>query len=253
MRISENKKELFRGTNSMTPIYSQSRSGGGLPKDLKNTFYVGSGCKMDLYSFFIYSHTFSDVELEEMFSYFKKEYELTDLNMHNKKITNVANPVNNNDAVNKTTVDNLLKDCWVLSSITDSIIEHDVRDFYEAGSFHNIEFLSKDVEVKNGMLVEVHSHLGINHTAFDDIGDIFKNAFILDGEVLSSFDVIGQAAGGNNKAESSYGTCITPVLITKTGTLTIKIQIKTTNREARLFLGKQCGMYIKIFKKILIL
>ena len=34
MRISEHKKELFRGTNSMTPIYSQSRSGGGLPKDL---------------------------------------------------------------------------------------------------------------------------------------------------------------------------------------------------------------------------
>ena len=169
--------------------------------------------------------------------------------MHNKKITNVANPVNNNDAVNKTTVDNLLKDCWVLSSITDSIIENDVRDFYEVGSFHNIEFLSKDVEVKNGMLVEVHSHLGINHTAFDDIEDIFKNAFILDGEVLSSFDVIGQAAGGNNRVESSYGTCVTPVLITKTGTLTIKIQIKTTNRESRLFLGKQCGMYIKIFKK----
>ena len=71
--------------------------------------------------------------------------------MHNKKITNVANPVNNNDAVNKTTVDNLLKDCWVLSSITDSIIENDVQDFYEVGSFHNIEFLSKDVEVKNGM------------------------------------------------------------------------------------------------------
>ena len=39
MRISENKKELFRGTNSMTPIYSQSRSGGGLPKDLKNKYY----------------------------------------------------------------------------------------------------------------------------------------------------------------------------------------------------------------------
>ena len=212
-------------------------------------FYVSSGCKMDLYSFLIYSHTFSDVELEEMFSYFKKEYELTDLNMHNKKITNVANPVNNNDAVNKTTVDNLLKDCWVLSSITDSVLELDARNIFVPGSFYDIGFFCKDVEVKNGMLVEVHSRLGIEHNAFDDIGDVFRNAFILDGEVLSSFDVVGQAVGGNNRTKCSYGTCVTPVLITKTGTLTIKIQIKTINSESRLFLGKQCGMYIKIFKK----
>ena len=79
MRISENDKEVFRGTSSIIPIYKQVRGFAELPQDSKNDFYIGSGinsnfCRMDLYSLLIYSHALPIVELKGMFWYFKNKY-----------------------------------------------------------------------------------------------------------------------------------------------------------------------------------
>ena len=79
MRISENDKEVFRGTSSIIPIYKQVRGFDELPQDSKDAFHVGSGvntnfCKMDLYSLLIYSRTLPIVELKGMFRYFKNKY-----------------------------------------------------------------------------------------------------------------------------------------------------------------------------------
>ena len=79
MRISENDKEVFRGTSSIIPIYKQVRGFAELPQDSKDAFYVGSGvntnfCKMDLYSLLIYSRALPIVELKGMFRYFKNKY-----------------------------------------------------------------------------------------------------------------------------------------------------------------------------------
>ena len=79
MCISENDKEVFRGTSSIIPIYRQVRGFAELPQDSKNDFYIGSGinsnfCRMDLYSLLIYSRALPIVELEGMFRYFKNKY-----------------------------------------------------------------------------------------------------------------------------------------------------------------------------------
>ena len=79
MCISENDKEVFRGTSSIMPIYKQVRGFAQLPQDSKNDFYIGSGinssfCRMDLYSLLIYSRALPIVELKGMFRYFKNKY-----------------------------------------------------------------------------------------------------------------------------------------------------------------------------------
>ena len=79
MRISENDKEVFRGTSSIIPIYKQVRGFAELPQDSKNDFYIGSGinsnfCRMDLFSLLIYSRALPIVELKGMFWYFKNKY-----------------------------------------------------------------------------------------------------------------------------------------------------------------------------------
>ena len=82
MRISENQKQVFRGTSSITPIYDQVRGFAELPHNVIDAFIIGSGngggyCRMDLYSFLIYYRALPDVELKSVFRYFKDVYNLS--------------------------------------------------------------------------------------------------------------------------------------------------------------------------------
>ena len=82
MRISENQKQVFRGTSSITPIYDQVRGFAELPQNVIAAFIIGSGngggyCRMDLYSFLIYYRALPDVELKSVFRYFKDVYNLS--------------------------------------------------------------------------------------------------------------------------------------------------------------------------------
>ena len=84
IRVNGSTMELFRGVTSMTPLKSETVSATltGAPQEIALGCQIHSDgteisfCKMDLYSFSVWSKSLSDDELKNMFRFFENYFDL---------------------------------------------------------------------------------------------------------------------------------------------------------------------------------
>lgn len=102
-------------------------------------------------------------------------------------------------------------------------------------------------DVLIGDILEINTTIMCDYIAYNDIGDTFKIYINIDGDRFPSIP-IGNITGGDNNLETGYGNLYTPYLVTKAGTATIEVEIKTKSTRERVFIIGSSGILAKIVR-----
>jgi len=168
-------------------------------------------------------------------------------NYEGKRITNVGDPITDQDVATKSYVDRSHIGWDFIGPHTYVLPEDVVHSYPSTENFY--EFIRITVpKVLKGDLLEITSHIGIDHSFFSHIGSIMKvDVYIGPDQVLQSNDQKASVTGGDNSEDTSFSQLTSYVFPSVSGECTCILKIKPKTTRSMKLLEGQCSITVKHF------